>query len=54
MVLDGHDVPLDKCLNDPVSLDAGEIKVIVDGSSGDDVWFAYDTISFPSRVKINQ
>lgn len=31
-----------------------EIKLTADGSSGDDIWFAYDTISFPGRVKINQ
>lgn len=31
-----------------------EITLIVNNSSGDDIWFAYDTIAYPSRVKINQ
>ena len=31
-----------------------ELKVIVGGTSDDDMWFAYDTISQPSRVKLNQ
>jgi hypothetical protein len=27
-----------------------ELKLIVDSTSGDDMWFAYDTISYPSRI----
>lgn len=29
-----------------------EIKVVVDGSSGDDVWIAYETASYPARVEM--
>lgn len=27
-----------------------EIKLVVGGSAGDDMWFAYDTVAYPSRV----
>jgi hypothetical protein len=27
-----------------------ELKVVVDSSSADDLWFAYDTAAYPSRV----
>jgi hypothetical protein len=31
-----------------------ELKVVVGSISGDDMWFAYDTLSYQSRFKINQ
>jgi hypothetical protein len=31
-----------------------ELKVVVGSASGDDMWFAYDTLSYQSRIKINQ
>jgi len=31
-----------------------ELKLIVNGASSDDLWFAYDTIVHPARVRINQ
>ncbi len=31
-----------------------ELKLLVDGTSDDDLWFAYDTLSYQSQVKLNQ
>ena len=29
-----------------------EVKIIVNGVAGDDMWFAYDTMSFDTRITI--
>jgi hypothetical protein len=29
-----------------------EVKIVVDGNAGDDMWFAYDTVQYQTRVEL--